>query len=243
MSTNGGIIASHANPGIALLSVETLQDGILRARKEADAVIVVIHWGCEQTPYPVPDQVRLGRLAIDLGADAVVGCHAHVIQTCEKYKDSWILHGIGNFFFDPITAKHFENRKSLGDIEIEFEAANRESLVPVFELDGRGLRLVDLFATRWDGTHIPVVRGVGEISINLHQINSRLDRWASRNGKILSDRSEPEFRCRIINGSVAYYYSSSPIYFERGFGTFASRTYRRTRTAITKLQSLILETS
>lgn len=40
------------------------------------------------------------RLAIDSGADLVVGHHPHVIQRVEKYKGGWIAYSLGNFVFD-----------------------------------------------------------------------------------------------------------------------------------------------
>jgi poly-gamma-glutamate capsule biosynthesis protein CapA/YwtB (metallophosphatase superfamily) len=235
LTTNSESVATYKDGGVPPLSVQTLRHAIKKARKEADAVLVVVHWGCEQTSYPVPDQIRLGRLAIDAGADAVVGCHAHMIQTYERYKGRWILHGIGNFFFDPVNAKHFEDGQFIADIRIDHEVKNRESLVPVFELNGGEFKLVDLFVTSWEGMQTPTVKDLSEASVNLRKINSRLQRWIARNGDMISDTSEPEFRCTLRNGVVAYHYSHVPIHAAWTFRDIAARAYRKALRVVANL--------
>lgn len=65
----------------------------------ADLVIVSFHWGNESETIPDYHQMTLGHAAIDLGADLVVGHHAHVLQGIEKYRDKYIAYGLGNFCF------------------------------------------------------------------------------------------------------------------------------------------------
>lgn len=65
----------------------------------AQLVIVVFHWGNEKETMPDSNQVTLAHLAIDNGADLVVGHHPHVLQGIEKYKDKYICYSLGNFCF------------------------------------------------------------------------------------------------------------------------------------------------
>ncbi len=44
-------------------------------------------------------QTRLGRVAIDAGAQAVLGHHPNILQEVEYYKDGVILYSLGNFVF------------------------------------------------------------------------------------------------------------------------------------------------
>jgi poly-gamma-glutamate capsule biosynthesis protein CapA/YwtB (metallophosphatase superfamily) len=236
LTTNSQSIATHTDPGVPPISIQTLRHAINKARREADAVIVVLHWGCEQTPYPVPDQVRLGRFAIDAGADAVVGCHAHVIQTYEQYKGRWIFHGLGNFFFDPVNAKYFENGRLIADVPIEHKVKNRESLVPVFELREKRLDLADLFVTAWDGKQAPVSKELAEASTDLGAINLRLRRWAARHRRGLRSDAEPQFRCSLHNGIVAYHYAGPPIHKDWTVRGLMKRVYRRARREAAKLR-------
>jgi len=70
------------------------------AKKEADIVVVLVHWGNELDEEPdSAKQVDLGRRYIDAGADLVIGSHPHVLQGIEYYKGRWIAYSLGNFIF------------------------------------------------------------------------------------------------------------------------------------------------
>ncbi len=75
-----------------------------------DIVIVSFHGGAEGQGYtklpfaeeeyygePRGDVVRFARLAVDAGADIVVGHGPHVIRAVELYKDRLIAYSLGNF--------------------------------------------------------------------------------------------------------------------------------------------------
>jgi len=69
--------------------------------KEAGAQVVVVsfHWGAEKANYPNRVQQDLGHMAVDEGADLVIGHHPHVLQGIEKYKGKNIVYSLGNFCF------------------------------------------------------------------------------------------------------------------------------------------------
>lgn len=73
----------------------------IAALKEAgsDLIIVNFHWGVEREYVPNEVQKMLAHLAIDEGADLVIGHHPHVLQGVEKYKDKYIAYSLGNFCF------------------------------------------------------------------------------------------------------------------------------------------------
>ena len=73
---------------------------IADARKKADVVLVAPHWGPNGVEEPIEEVKTLGRLLIDCGADAVLGCHSHFLQGVETYKDRPIIYDAGNFLFD-----------------------------------------------------------------------------------------------------------------------------------------------
>ena len=70
-----------------------------RVKKPDNIVIVVMHWGSELDPIPRSWQQVMGRKFIDVGADAVVGHHPHVIQGIETYRGKTIAYSLGNFAF------------------------------------------------------------------------------------------------------------------------------------------------
>ena len=62
-------------------------------------VIVAFHWGNELDYTPTERQIKMGRLAVDSGADLVIGHHSHRINPIEEYKGVYICYSLGNFCF------------------------------------------------------------------------------------------------------------------------------------------------
>jgi hypothetical protein len=236
LTTNPLCLATPADPGIAPLSVQTLRRGIQNAKRKAETVVVLLHWGCEQTHYPVPDQIRLGRLAVEAGADAVVGCHAHVIQSYELYKGRWIFHGIGNFFFDAVNASLFRDGQFISTVPIEHAIRNRESLVPTFELRDGKLTLASLVLTRWQEGGAPGVYDLSEAAIRLDRINARLGAWIFRHPFKAASKAEMRLRCRLHNGFPSYDYSDLPIHGNWDVRALAAGAVRRAGRALVGLR-------
>lgn len=79
---------------------QQLKDNIAKVKADgAELVIVIFHWGNETETVPDTNQMTLGRLAIDKGADLVCGHHPHVLQGIETYKGKNIVYSLGNFCF------------------------------------------------------------------------------------------------------------------------------------------------
>ena len=72
---------------------------IAAAKAQYPIVIVNFHWGNETYYKPTDNQVKMGRLAVDAGADLVLGHHSHRIQPIECYKGVYICYSLGNFCF------------------------------------------------------------------------------------------------------------------------------------------------
>lgn len=82
------------------LSTRVVQRHIKRAKAKADLVIVSFHWGLEFLPKPNLLQRNLAHIAVDAGADLIIGHHPHVLQTRERYHGRLIIYSLGNFIFD-----------------------------------------------------------------------------------------------------------------------------------------------
>lgn len=98
ISTSLGLASS--TPSVARYNDETLANDIARAKELTDFVVVSFHWGEEYKIKHNSEQERVGKLAIDSGANIVVGHHPHVIQEVEQYSGGWIAYSLGNFIFD-----------------------------------------------------------------------------------------------------------------------------------------------
>lgn len=95
---------------VGLVGIYELADGMERQQQVIDniqavkdegasLVIVSFHWGSEKEYYPDETQKALARIAIDNGADLVLGHHPHVLQGIEEYNGKNIVYSLGNFCF------------------------------------------------------------------------------------------------------------------------------------------------
>jgi poly-gamma-glutamate capsule biosynthesis protein CapA/YwtB (metallophosphatase superfamily) len=97
--------ATATRPGYAALihdekGYEAVRADIAAARRVADIVIVVAHWGVEYEDQPRPWVVNAAHMMVDAGADVVMGDHPHWVQSVEVYKGHYIAYSVGNFVFD-----------------------------------------------------------------------------------------------------------------------------------------------
>ena len=72
---------------------------IAAAKQEYPLVIVSFHWGVEKDYVPTKNQIKMGRLAVDSGADLVIGHHSHRMNPVECYNGVYICYSLGNFCF------------------------------------------------------------------------------------------------------------------------------------------------
>ena len=86
---------------------EEMISQIKMLRPKVDVLAVAVHWGAEyvsipQAVPPVADDnpVEIAHLAIDAGADLLIGNHPHWVQAVEVYKGKFIAYAHGNFIFD-----------------------------------------------------------------------------------------------------------------------------------------------
>ncbi len=61
-------------------------------------IVTYFHWSFDLEIIPSPSYRIFAKDLIDKGVSLVVGCHSHCVQGGEKYKDGYIVYGIGNFF-------------------------------------------------------------------------------------------------------------------------------------------------
>lgn len=95
----------NANPGgppnvysfPEIRSLEAMKEDIKKLRSQCDIVIVALHKGLVHTPIKLAMYEQpLCYAALDAGADAVIGHHAHILKGIEFYHGKPIFHGLGN---------------------------------------------------------------------------------------------------------------------------------------------------
>lgn len=134
-----------------------------KARKEADCVIVCMHWGTEFT-YSLNDtQIQLSQLLADGGADVIIGNHPHTIQPAgwietENGHKTLCFYSLGNLISSAYTVSRadetFQNMYEVGALaqfELEKIAGGVQAVNPViipvvnhFEGEYENFRLMPL---------------------------------------------------------------------------------------------------
>jgi poly-gamma-glutamate synthesis protein (capsule biosynthesis protein) len=80
-------------------------------------VIVSLHWGIHFTEAELAGyQTEVGHAAIDAGADAVLGHHAHILKPIEIYHGKPIFYSLGNFAFDLPYSQDILNSKRFREL-------------------------------------------------------------------------------------------------------------------------------
>ena len=91
--------SKSTRPGTAPGYPSYIEKDVTEAQKLYDIVVVAFHWGGERIFKPRDYQKKLGRLAIDSGANLVIGHHPHIVQAVEEYGNGLIFYSLGNYSF------------------------------------------------------------------------------------------------------------------------------------------------
>ncbi|WP_327288771.1 CapA family protein [Streptomyces sp. NBC_01198] len=98
--TNQTYRAGPSRPGIAsALDRPRLLKAVKDAKRQADVVVVYLHWGTEGQSCPGPEQKSIAADLSAAGATAVVGTHAHVMLGSGMLGPTYVAYGFGNFLW------------------------------------------------------------------------------------------------------------------------------------------------
>lgn len=133
--TPEGYLPADDAPALATLDESTLAAEIKAAKKGADLLVLSVHWGKEYSQAPGEDQQRIAHLAIDAGADVLLGHHPHVTQPVEIYHGHPICYSLGNCLFDRSGSRW--SNGLLVRIRLSKEHATVEKQIPLHIEDAR----------------------------------------------------------------------------------------------------------
>ena len=125
--------ATDTTPGVfRAYDPNPLRQLIQDTKAHSDYVVVLLHWGTEDTHQLEEVQKETGKLYIDSGADLVVGSHAHVLQGVEFYQDHLIAYNVGDFLFNAQT-------KNTGILtwKLREDGTSEYSFLPAIQKDGK----------------------------------------------------------------------------------------------------------
>ncbi|GBF51318.1 hypothetical protein LPTSP4_28500 [Leptospira ryugenii] len=95
-STNG--IKVPKGRIVRLLDEQLIVSDLAEAKKDRSHLIIVwYHFGKEYSEEPNDEQKRWVTLALENGADIVLGGHPHVVQRFERQDHKFIAYSLGNF--------------------------------------------------------------------------------------------------------------------------------------------------
>lgn len=93
--------ATETTPGVfRCYDNNLLKETIKETKEKSDYVVLLIHWGKEDS-HDIEDIIKeTGKEYIDSGADLIIGSHAHLLQGMEFYKNKLIAYNLGDFIFN-----------------------------------------------------------------------------------------------------------------------------------------------
>ncbi len=116
-------------------SVENLKSVIELASKDTDLQIAYIHWGNEYQAEPGKQVRDYAAVLVEVGFEAVVGHHPHVLQSIDVIDGSPVFYSLGNFIFDQYFSEDVQNGLALELVELDSRLAFK--LHPVSSIGSR----------------------------------------------------------------------------------------------------------
>jgi|688.fasta_scaffold355703_1 hypothetical protein len=111
--------ATYNSPGTANFG-PWVYEKILEMKKLSDFIVISIHAGAEDFPWPLPFWQDTYRSFISYGVNLVIAHHPHIPQGFEHYQNGFIAYGLGNFGVKVETWENtFGGLWSLG-VKVEF---------------------------------------------------------------------------------------------------------------------------
>ncbi|MGG2092582.1 CapA family protein [Bacillus sp. S13(2024)] len=115
-------VATNDKPGIANgYDLNLVTKTIKEQKKDADYMIVYMHWGVEKTNRPADYQKEYVQKMVEAGANAIVGSHPHWLQGFEYYNKVPVAYSLGNFLFPDYVTGH---SAETGVLTIKFKGKN-----------------------------------------------------------------------------------------------------------------------
>ncbi|GEM_PF-559221 len=119
-----------AKGGAAHGRAENIIRAVSPVAKDGEAVVVQYHGSREYSYRPSETTLERMRLAVDQGADLVIGHHPHVSQGFDLYKGKLLAYSLGNFVFDQYRYETFPSL--LLYVWMDGEHFHRAEVVPLY---------------------------------------------------------------------------------------------------------------
>ena len=142
VSTNSVLLGTrnlYDDIGISTYDEENFKKNIREAKKIADVVIADVHWGKEYEYKANSQMNEIAHIAIDEGADLVIGSHALGVYPVITYKDKPIIYSAGYFISD---TDYYAGRDSfIFDLEISDKKIKSLTMTPIYIYNKKEVKL------------------------------------------------------------------------------------------------------
>lgn len=122
--------------GYAWINHPSVNSIIRKMNEDFDVVLIQVHAGVELVDLPLPEWRNRYKELIDLGADAVIGSHPHIVQGWETYKEKPIFYSIGNFCFDNKNSNQTLNQGIVVALDYIGSQLTNVRVIPIENKDG-----------------------------------------------------------------------------------------------------------
>jgi poly-gamma-glutamate capsule biosynthesis protein CapA/YwtB (metallophosphatase superfamily) len=137
--TNGIPVPDGKDFLVNLINRDIMKEEIHRAKKEADVVVMSIHWGNEYQRIPTAEQKDLATFLANEGVDIIFGSHPHVLQPMEWIKNpdgrkTFVIYSLGNFISGQV--RDYKDIGGLATVDITKHVSEKGNTIelanPVF---------------------------------------------------------------------------------------------------------------
>jgi len=132
--TNGIPVPPGKEYLVNLIDTDVMKEEIERAKKEADVIVMNIHWGNEYQRYPSTQQKELAKELAEYGVDIIIGHHPHVLQPMEWIENgdrkTFVIYSLGNF----LSGQMWDYKDIGGMIQLEVtkKVENNKTTIEIF---------------------------------------------------------------------------------------------------------------
>ncbi len=132
------LTAAGVGPGVMGWDIPLVCKRIKQLKKEADAVIAVVHCGLEYIPFAPSYVIQAFKELAQAGADAVIGHHPHVPQGMFVHQGTPICCSLGNFIFYQPTRLYWRKLGYMVNLGISNKGVTNLKLIP-YQIHDRGI--------------------------------------------------------------------------------------------------------
>jgi poly-gamma-glutamate synthesis protein (capsule biosynthesis protein) len=166
--------ASADKPGVAPFNFEEAKATVRECRRDADFVILSIHWSLEGYAYPTPIQRKQATQLIAAGANLILGHHPHVLQGVERVNRGLVSYSLGNLLFNDVRWSFVDKEGHLQERVVRLGEANRKGGILKVAFSENGIESYDFIPTLIQADGMVILDGRVERKLEFGRLCSRL---------------------------------------------------------------------